>query len=318
MINETILLSVAIPTYNGEKTIEACISSFINQTTPETEIIVSDNCSSDGTESVISTLQKKYPNKIRYHRNAENIGMDRNFDNAVRISKGAYVWILSDDDIVVDSEAIKKILKVIGGRTELGSIFANYENKVVPIAHDYHELNGDEYFEVTKFKNTLISSTIVNKKIWTSLDLTKYYGTYWTHIGYLIYANSKYKSAIVCSELVNQMVNLATERRWGQNGTFFYVGLDLASVYAEMSKLGYSSKTISAAHWYTFDKLFWNIVLGKAFGLRLKMRDIKRCIDLYGKYPSYWFVHFPVSFIPRILFKTLLATVRYLKNFKRR
>ncbi len=317
MSSESILLSVAIPTYNGGQSIEKCILSFIDQVGPESELVISDNCSGDNTQQIALDLQNRFPGKIRYHRNSENIGMDRNFDSAVKISTGTYVWILSDDDIVVDSNAIKKILKVINGRPNLGSIFANYENQLVPIARDIEELNGDEYFKATQFKNTLISSTIVNKEIWSQLNLSSYYGTYWTHIGYLICANSKFKSAIVSAELVNQMKNLTTERRWGQNGTFFYVGLDLADIYSKMPELGYSQKTSAAAHLYTFDKLFWNIVLGKAFGLNLKWKDIKRCIALYGKYPSYWLIHFPLSLVPSFVFSQLLKGVRLMKKAKK-
>lgn len=310
------ILSIAIPTYNGGRTIKECILSFINQIDSNVEIVISDNCSTDNTPQVISELQLSFPGKIRYHRNAENIGMDRNFDNAVRIANGVYVWILSDDDIVVDSQAVQKILKVVDGRIDLGSIFANYENKDVPILRDYTEVNGDQYFEITQFKNTLISSTIVNKKIWSELDLTSYYGTYWTHIGYLIYANSKYKSAIVCSELVNQIKYLMAERRWGQNGTFYNVGLNLALIYSKLSSLGYSKETCDKALLYTYDKLFWNIVLGKAFGLKIRMKDIKLCIAIYGRFISFWIFYLPLSFVPTSIFAKSLDFFRFVKRKK--
>ncbi|MFN8790907.1 MAG: glycosyltransferase family 2 protein [Bdellovibrionales bacterium] len=317
MKTDSIVLSIAIPTYNGGQSLERCILSFIEQIEARTELVVSDNCSTDHTQKVILDLQARFPGKIRYHRNSENIGMDRNFDNAVRISSGAYVWILSDDDLVVDSNAIAKVLKVIKGRFDLGSVFANYENQFIPILQDYEELNGDEYFKITQFKNTLISSTIINRRIWMNLDLRAYYGTYWTHIGYLIHANAKYKSAIVGSELVNQMTDLKTERRWGQNGTFFHVGLDLAQVYSKLADLGYSKETCATAKLYTFDKLLWNIALGKALGLSLRWKDVRKCISLYGLYPSYWVIHFPLSFVPRVFFRQMLFGVRTLKRAKR-
>ena len=317
MSDNTVILSIAIPTYNGSKTIEDCLLSFISQIQGNVELVISDNCSTDKTQSIILDLQKCFPDRIRYHRNSENIGMDRNFNNAVKISKGKYVWILSDDDIVVDTNAVSKILKTIDNRHDLGSIFANYENQIVPIRKDEHELNGDEYFKITQFKNTLISSTIVNQKYWSEMDLTPYYGTYWTHIGYLIHANAKYKSAIVCSELVNQMKYEATERRWGQSGTFFNVGLNLSSIYSKLVELGYSEETCKAAHLYNYDKLFWNIVLGKAFGLSIKLKDIKTCVVLFGQFPSFWLWHFPLFFIPKFIFIQLLATFRSIKKIKK-
>lgn len=60
-----IQVSVIVPAYNCETAIERCLRSLVNQTIPSLEIICIDDGSTDGTRSVIASLQMRYPEKIR-------------------------------------------------------------------------------------------------------------------------------------------------------------------------------------------------------------------------------------------------------------
>ena len=70
------LLSICIPTYNGQKYIKHNIDIIIEQITKYhlngIEIIVSDNCSTDSTPQIVKQIKEKYPNIIRYYRNKKN------------------------------------------------------------------------------------------------------------------------------------------------------------------------------------------------------------------------------------------------------
>ena len=52
----TISISIILPTYNGEETIEKSINSVINQSFKDWELIVVNDCSSDNTKSIIERL----------------------------------------------------------------------------------------------------------------------------------------------------------------------------------------------------------------------------------------------------------------------
>lgn len=50
------MISVIIPAYNSEKTLEACVSSVRKQTYTNLEIIIVDDCSDDGTLNICKKL----------------------------------------------------------------------------------------------------------------------------------------------------------------------------------------------------------------------------------------------------------------------
>ena len=75
MINTDI--SIYVPVYNGEKTIEKCINSILNQTLKPKNILIINDCSKDLTIKIL----KKYKDKIKIHNNTKHYGLSfsRNF-----------------------------------------------------------------------------------------------------------------------------------------------------------------------------------------------------------------------------------------------
>lgn len=95
-------VSVLVPMYNRKHYIKQCLDSALNQTFQENyEIIVRDNCSTDGSYEFV---QEKYSKqitegKIRLYKNDENIGLHRSTKVMIDESKGKYFMILHSDDI---------------------------------------------------------------------------------------------------------------------------------------------------------------------------------------------------------------------------
>src|SRR5690606_30802510 len=77
--------------------LEGVIRSVLAQDHEELELIVSDNASTDGTEELCRDLAATDP-RIVYHRHPENVGLLNNFIQAARMSRGAYVRWIGDDD----------------------------------------------------------------------------------------------------------------------------------------------------------------------------------------------------------------------------
>jgi glycosyltransferase involved in cell wall biosynthesis len=74
------LITICIPTYNREKFLPETLDSIIEQdgfNIDDIEIVISDNASVGNTATIVQEYQKKYKN-IKYFRNDENIGSDRN------------------------------------------------------------------------------------------------------------------------------------------------------------------------------------------------------------------------------------------------
>lgn len=98
-------LSICIPTFNRKKELGEAILSIVNQVdnadASSIEICISDNASTDGTEDLISEIQKTSLVKIVYSRSERNAGPDVNYLRAVEIASGDYCWFMGSDDAAV-------------------------------------------------------------------------------------------------------------------------------------------------------------------------------------------------------------------------
>lgn len=92
------LLSLCIPTYNRGAIVCENVERLLALPSfdDEVELVISDNASTDNTQTAVEALCRKYPDKqIRYSRNAENI-RDRNFFKAMSLGHGEYLKLLND------------------------------------------------------------------------------------------------------------------------------------------------------------------------------------------------------------------------------
>lgn len=91
------LVSVGMPFYNGGPDTRAAIESILNQTYRNLEIVISDNASTDETESICRELAARDP-RIVYSRNPANLGPTPNFQKVLYSSTGEFfMWAAHDD-----------------------------------------------------------------------------------------------------------------------------------------------------------------------------------------------------------------------------
>ncbi len=113
------LVTIAIPTYNRANTyLKQSLESAVNQTYQNIEIIVSDNCSKDNTETVVMGYNDP---RIRYFRHKVNIGANNNFNFCLEQAKGDYFLILQDDDLI-DNDFVDTCMKDANYSTDVGII----------------------------------------------------------------------------------------------------------------------------------------------------------------------------------------------------
>ena len=91
------LVTVGIPVFNGEASILKALNSILDQSYKNLEIIVSDNCSTDSTWSILEDFARDNP-KVTIISQKENIGLTNNFNFLVSRAKGKYfMWAAHDD-----------------------------------------------------------------------------------------------------------------------------------------------------------------------------------------------------------------------------
>ena len=95
MSNHTI--SVCMATYNGEQYIEEQLDSIISCLNREDELVISDDGSKDGTIQIIEKYKERFPN-IKFLKGPQ-LGVIKNFENAITHAKGDIIFLSDQDDI---------------------------------------------------------------------------------------------------------------------------------------------------------------------------------------------------------------------------
>jgi glycosyltransferase involved in cell wall biosynthesis len=96
-VADSALVTVAIPTRNRSRLLQETLSSAIAQDYPHLEVLVVDNASTDDTARVVERVADT---RLRFLGSDEDIGMVQNFRRAIRESKGDYLVLLGDDDML--------------------------------------------------------------------------------------------------------------------------------------------------------------------------------------------------------------------------
>ncbi|WP_435011860.1 glycosyltransferase family 2 protein (plasmid) [Tundrisphaera lichenicola] len=90
-------VSIGLTVYNGEEFFELTLESFLAQTYRDFELIISDNASTDRTGEIARSYAERDV-RIRYHRNAKNLGLAGNHNHVVALARGEYFkWAAADD-----------------------------------------------------------------------------------------------------------------------------------------------------------------------------------------------------------------------------
>jgi glycosyltransferase involved in cell wall biosynthesis len=91
------LVSIGVPVFNGEKTLEDAIECLLKQDYSNLEIIISDNASTDATQNICEKYSRN-ESRIKYFRTEENLGAIWNFNHVFELSTGKYfMWAAHDD-----------------------------------------------------------------------------------------------------------------------------------------------------------------------------------------------------------------------------
>ncbi len=122
-------LSLCIPTYKRAALLGQALRAVLSQLTPDAaarvEVLVLDNASPDQTPAVVAKAQADFPHvALRYVRRPQNIGPDRNFTDALTQARGEFLYLLSDDDVLLPG-AVARLLELIGQHPDFDAFSLN-------------------------------------------------------------------------------------------------------------------------------------------------------------------------------------------------
>jgi glycosyltransferase involved in cell wall biosynthesis len=103
-------LSVVVPAYNERNTLQRVVSKLL--AVPRLlEIVIVDDCSTDGTDVVARSLAEAHP-QVRYARHEKNSGKTDALKTGLRLTSGSIV-IIQDADLEYDPEEIPEVIQPI-------------------------------------------------------------------------------------------------------------------------------------------------------------------------------------------------------------
>ncbi len=179
------LLTIAIPTFNRKDYLEIALKSIYCQIDERVEILVSDNCSEDGTQELIAN---KYA-QIKYYRNERNIGMG-NFKRCYDRAEGDFILLLGDDDLVVEG-MLKRILEFLEINRDVKLVFLNHtffrgefdgntENSFAPNENgNFVTTDKERFISIAQHQLTFISCMILSRKAYQSIENVEQYTKNW-------------------------------------------------------------------------------------------------------------------------------------------
>ena len=122
------LVSVIVTSYNQSNTIRHTLDLIISQKCSfHFEIIIGDDCSSDGTRELILSVKKQYPEKIITILHDENIGVAANFAICVKSALGKYIAICAADDYWHNPLKLQLQVNFFEQNTDYGLVYSDYD-----------------------------------------------------------------------------------------------------------------------------------------------------------------------------------------------
>lgn len=140
------MVSIIIPVYNVEQYIAACLESVASQTYTDYEVILVDDCGSDGSMRIVHDYVRsiaKNDNKYRIIRHERNSGLSAARNTGTAVAKGKYVFYLDSDDTITPD--CLETLVAEAERTEaemvVGDIRVTGDDRWIPRLKDVPDTN---------------------------------------------------------------------------------------------------------------------------------------------------------------------------------
>lgn len=159
-------VSIIIPVYNSENTIDKCIQSIIKQTYQDYEIIAINDGSTDRSLTILKKYETKLYSKIKVI-DQKNCGVAKTRNKAMKIADGKYIIFVDNDDYL-DEDYIENYVKIIEGE-DLDIVIGGYrriteENKILESRYPGKN-NWSKYTIITPWAKIYNKEFILKNKI---------------------------------------------------------------------------------------------------------------------------------------------------------
>ena len=133
-----IAVSVLVVTYNHARFVRQALDSALAQRLPQPfEILISEDCSTDGTREIVQEYAERHPQLIRLLLSERNLHSNEVVARGLRAARGQYVAVLDGDDYWTSDDKLGRRCAFLDARPDLTICFHN-----VQVVNEYSQSTG--------------------------------------------------------------------------------------------------------------------------------------------------------------------------------
>lgn len=162
--NKKVFLDITIPTFNRKKELSNCLyrlNSEIQELSLDEKslirLIVSDNCSNYNVELLVTNIIKDV--LVLVNKNESNIGPYKNFCKCYLLSNSEYIWLLSDDDMILKGKLKLLIHDLNTYKPDI--VYLEFRTTNISTEEKYFLTSPDDFLNSVNINATLISSIVL-------------------------------------------------------------------------------------------------------------------------------------------------------------
>lgn len=186
------LLSIVIPTFNRAEFLDYCLGLQIPIAREYAiAIYITDNSSDDNTKLIVENRMSEYCH-LKYIRNNENMGPDKNFELGLKLPKTDYIWLMGDTYHIPKKLIEFTIEKISKSNVVFDCFIFNAEGRV-------RNIPSQEYTDKNKllldlgWHMTCMSSLVYSKNLISNANFERYRDTSFIQTGIIFEYINNYK-----------------------------------------------------------------------------------------------------------------------------
>jgi O-antigen/teichoic acid export membrane protein len=204
-------VSIGVPVYNGANYLSAALDSLLTQTYSDFEIVISDNASTDETQSICEQYAAR-DHRVRYHRVEVNQGLIWNFNRVVELARGEYFTWAAHDDLRSESflqqcvTILDRDADVVVCHTQTACV--NAAGEIIPPDQNL-TYTGSAGYQMTPADNIRRTARLLSRLPQRRLEGVLMYTTFCDEIYGLIRTSALHQTALMRPFFGSDMVLLA-------------------------------------------------------------------------------------------------------------
>ena len=114
-------VTFVVPCYKLAHLLSECVTSILQQTYTDFELLIMDDCSPDNTPEIAASFADP---RVKHIRNPRNLGHLQNYNKGIAAARGEYVWLISADDTLRRRYALERYVQLLDKHPNVGYVFS--------------------------------------------------------------------------------------------------------------------------------------------------------------------------------------------------